>query len=366
MSHKVASVLMLSGARLALANPICIRAAFASFRWHQPTAAATKRFTPSLSSIAAVIDDFSAPDTSLDSEDVNSNLESVLQVRNELIALSKDLALDSPSGLFITRKPDKVKFQDAVASLEAIAPKPSKKVDLLGDWTLLATANVPSSNIRSRLNKNDTGSKKEWFKQQINLNPIQKTIQKSLSVTQRIRTDGTFESTDLINRVDNVIEVTPLDTLGSVLPSDSPLSNLINGVNINPLQVSALKIVLVHKAVVESTSPILRTKISPSSTVVNVAGSSSFFTPEGEDVFGVNNILGDFQSGTFDTPFVDEDVRISRSSGPVFETLRVFVRQTSHLEEDKNSVDSLEADFENEEKVRSTYEVEDSQEVTNE
>jgi len=338
---------------LALANPISHRAAFASYWRHQPKEA-TERFALSLSCTATINDECSEQKSL--SEDDESDLESVLQVRNELTALSKDLALDSPSGIFLSRELDKIKLRDAVACLEAIAPKPSVD-NILGDWTLLATANLPSSNIRNRFNKNEKANKKGWFKQQakldnngLNLNPIQKTIQKALSVTQRIRTDGTLESTGRINRVDNVIEVTPLDKLDSILSFDAPLTDLINAININPLQVTTLKIVLVHKAVVESASPILRTKISPTSTVVNVAGSSSFFSPEGEDVLGVNNLLGDFQSGTFDTPYVDEDVRVSRSSGPLFETLRVFVRQERRVREDSNSVNSPVVDTQNEEK----------------
>ena len=77
----------------------------------------------------------------------------------------------------------------------------------------------------------------------------------------------------------------------------------------------------------------------------NVAGTSQFFEPDGADVFGVNNLLGEFQSGTFDTPFVDKDIRISRTSGPVFEQLRVFVREGSTVLDDVGLLDSLKAEM---------------------
>ena len=107
--------------------------------------------------------------------------------------------------------------------------------------------------------------------------------------------------------------------------------------------------VLVHKATIESVQPILRTKdCIKSSTILNVAGTSSFLEPNGSDILGVNNILGEWtlQQGTFDTPYVDENVRISRSSGPVFETLRVFIKQGSTLLEDESQLlDNLSAEL---------------------
>ena len=93
----------------------------------------------------------------------------------------------------------------------------------------------------------------------------------------------------------------------------------------------------------------------PWRTVFNVAGSSQFFNPDGEDVFGVNNLLGDLQAGTFDTPYVDEEVRISRSSGPVLEQLRVFVREGSPLL-DSEGIENLVAELEVEDESKATVE----------
>ena len=65
---------------------------------------------------------------------------------------------------------------------------------------------------------------------------------------------------------------------------------------------------------------------------MNVAGSSQYLDPDGGDVFGLNNVLGEFLNvGYFDTPYVDGDVRLSRTSGPASEQLRVFVRVGSAL-----------------------------------
>ena len=181
-------------------------------------------------------------------------------------------------------------------------------------------------------------------------------------MTQRIRNDynGGENETSSINRVDNVIEFTPLNTLEDILPSSLPIYDIVSKININPLQISKGKVVLIHKAEIESTKPILRTKISWTSSVLNVAGESQYFDTDGDDVFGINNLLGEFINvGTFDTPYVDEDVRISRSSGPVFETLRVFVKKgSSLLDEDSMLLENLSAEL----RVEEDMEVEQSEE----
>lgn len=252
----------------------------------------------------------------------------------------------------LSRPSDKIKLQKAINELEGLlGSRQYEKELLLGDWILIATANLPSSDIRRRFdtnnnNKKSTEKKKKngWFNSMKNnnsqLNPIQKSLQKSITVTQRIRNDGSNEVAppSIINRVDNVIEFTPLDTLESILPDNSPLSFLAS-LNVNPLKVSKGKVVLVHKAEVESVEPVLRTKITWTSSVLNVAGTSRNLDPDGQDVFGINNLAADFidSAGTFDTPFIDGDVRVSRTSGPVLEQLRVFVRVGSTLLADEAS-----------------------------
>lgn len=304
---------------------------------------------------SAAIDDIPSDIVTAEVAGEDGDPESILQSRNKLVALSKTLADNSPSGKFITRPSDKVKLQKAINDLEAMAGDSAggerAKEMLLGDWTLVATANLPSSDIRRRFNnkKDDNNKKKNgWFTKKErrsglsessnNDNPIQKSIRKTITVTQRIRNIDENNGGD-IDRVDNVIEYTPLDTLEDIVPESSPLYNLVSNVNVNPLQVKKSKVVLVHKANVESVEPVLRTKIAWVSSVLNVAGTSQYFDPDGADVFGVNNLFGDFINvGTFDTPYVDEDIRISRTSGPVLEQLRVFVREGSSLLEDSSGL----------------------------
>jgi len=289
----------------------------------------------------------------LDEDDDNN---SILRARNDLLALSKTLSSNSPSGTFLTLPADKRELRKAIQNLEAVSSASTgdkEKEMLLGDWTLIATASLPCSNIRQRMDSNQSTANnklKGWFDKKSLFgngdNPIQKSIRKTVKVTQRIRNDGPSDSDSVvgeINRVDNVIEITPLDTLESIIPTESPFYNLLGSVNVNPLQVKKTKVVLVHTAEVESVAPVLRTKIAWTSSILNVAGSSQFLEPEGEDVFGVNNLLGEFSgAGTFDTPFVDSDVRVSRTSGPVVEQLRVFVRQGNVLEEEDAEVRSSE------------------------
>jgi hypothetical protein len=316
-------------------------------------------------------------DTDSDNSSKYSDPEAVLQSRNRLIALCRTLTDNSATGKFITRPADKNKFQQAITDLEAISSSSGPTIHdrdmLLGDWTLIATANLPSSDIRRRMNEkkeqNDSSSgsgkkKKGWFNipkgrsglsTATSLNPIQKSIQKSFEVTQRIRNDGTSSSSDgRINRVDNVIEYTPIDSLEDILPEESPLSNIFGKLNVNPLQVKNSKVVLIHNAEVESVSPILRTKIAWVSSVLNVAGTSQFFEEDGADVFGLNNLFGEFLNvGSFDTPYVDEDIRVSRSTnGPLLEQLRVFVRSGSKVLSDNDEMlDSLTAEMRVEEEI---------------
>ncbi len=318
-------------------------------------------------------------DAPIDTSGSGGDPEAVLQARNRLVALSKALTTNSPAGKFITRPSSTKKFQQAIADLEAVAssssPTNRDKEMLLGDWMLIATANVPSSDIQRRItekqnNSSSNDKKRSWFTMpqrrsglsngNSSLNPIQKSIQKSFQVTQRIRNDGASSSSEEgeINRVDNVIEYTPLDTLEDILPKDSPLFNIFGKVNVNPLQVKKSKVVLIHKAEVESVAPVLRTKIAWTSSVLNVAGSSQYFEENGSDIFGVNNLFGEFLNvGSFDTPYVDEDVRVSRStSGPILEQLRVFVRVGSKILDESNEgmLDSLTAEMRVEEEMEVT------------
>ena len=83
--------------------------------------------------------------------------ETILQSRNKLLALSTALANNSPSGKFVTRPSDKIKLQNAINELEAKAATVDNNIYkelMLGDWTLIVTANLPTSDIRRRFDNN--------------------------------------------------------------------------------------------------------------------------------------------------------------------------------------------------------------------
>jgi hypothetical protein len=84
---------------------------------------------------------------------------------------------------------------------------------------------------------------------------------------------------------------------------------------------------------------------------VNVAGQSQILEPSGADVLGVNIPFGEYlNAGSFDTTFLDDTVRISRSKlGPV-DQIRVFIKTevadvvTRPLEDDLDDDDELAED----------------------
>lgn len=216
-------------------------------------------------------------------------------------------------GSFLVDTSAKIAFQNAVAALEQKSVKPSLSSDILGTWELACTTVTSSAGI-------DTSSFPNPL-QQIR-ESVTKTINKYVSVQQIVEapTDGGLE----IERIDHVIEYMPPKELSQVFDNlPEPLQN----VNINPLDVSKSKLVLIHKAAVESTMNPFSISLSLKSIVLNVAGTSTFLDPNGKDVTGINIPLGEFlNGGTFETTYMDNELRISRGNTVAGDQLRVFVR----------------------------------------
>jgi len=144
------------------------------------------------------------------------------------------------------------------------------------------------------------------------LNP---KIKNSIKVTQMIRSNQDTYETGILDRVDNIIEFDNTST--HLLPAF-----------LNPLSIDQSKLILIHKAKVESFVP-FRTKLALQSIVLNIAGTSQNLDPDGADVFGLNipSLSEWMNSGEFDTTYVDDDVRVSRGTIGFLDETRVFIRK---------------------------------------
>ncbi|GAX10670.1 hypothetical protein FisN_14Lh178 [Fistulifera solaris] len=227
--------------------------------------------------------------------------------------------LKSQNGVFIVDPKAQDELQKAVQELEQQSQtmKSPGPEAYLGDWTLLCTVATPKSNFPPiPILPN---------------NPIRESIAQAsnqyVKVVQRIRSDNNSQT---VNRVDHVIEYQPPDQIGNVLSAIPNLPEAIAKLKLpNPLQVSKSKVVLCHQAQVSpSDSSLFTTKLTLTSVVLNVAGTSAMLDPQGADVWGVNlpgvqDVLG---RDTFETTYLDDTLRISRTQAGFIDQLRLFVR----------------------------------------
>jgi hypothetical protein len=76
---------------------------------------------------------------------------------------------------------------------------------------------------------------------------------------------------------------------------------------------------------------------------VTVAGKSRYLDANGADVFGIKIPLGDLlNSGSFETTYVDETIRVSRGTIPFFDELRVFIKvREDGMQKESSNITSL-------------------------
>lgn len=263
-----------------------------------------------------------APRLSLQStvEDNASTSIDVATTMAKVELLETARSLHDDFGCLIIDSKAQDRLREAVEKLEAVAEPPSAPRELIGNWTLLcstASASLQNGPL-DKINGIDT-SKLPFFNQGP-LKSIRDTLNKSLKVQQVIRAEAT---PGVIDRVDHVLQYAPPDTLSEFLEN---IPDTLKNLNINPLQVSQSKVILVHKAEIDSTSP-LSTKLSLSSIIVNIAGKSQILDPNGADVIGINVPFGEFlNAGAFETTYMDDKIRVSRSKVGIVDQLRVFVK----------------------------------------
>lgn len=229
--------------------------------------------------------------------------------------------IKSEQGVFVYDSKAKADLTEAVKELEAVASPPSRddyETMFNGNWELVCTT--------SATDKTGIDLSKLPF---LNEGPI-KNVRESLN--RRVRVVQKIVGSP-VDRVDHVIEYMPPADLDDVF-GDVP--EALKMLSLNPLELTKSKVSLVHKAQVESVVPKLTTKLSLESVVLNVAGKSQFLDPAGADVLGINVPLGEFlQAGSFDTTYMDDDLRVSRSKVGPIDQLRVFRRVNPKVEEEQ-------------------------------
>ena len=130
------------------------------------------------------------------------------------------------------------------------------------------------------------------------------------------------------------------------------LPEQLTSLNIYPLQVSASKLSLVHKASIVDDPLLLKTQLSLSKIVLNIAGRSTILDPAGRDIAEIPiPSLGQFIQGSiFETTYADDTLRISRGQAQNFidEQLRVFIKKSTTSSTSTIDVDEfIDPEFDN-------------------
>ena len=182
-----------------------------------------------------------------------SALATATEAKQNLINVAE--RLKAKEGVLLVDSQSKSDLKKAVAELEAAADPPTQDdfdSKFKGDWMLLCSTATNADGI-------DT-SKIPFFNEGP-LKSIRDYINRSLKVEQRIRS---MTDSGTVDRIDHVLEYQPPDTLKELLDN---LPDALTSLNINPLHVIQGNVTLIHKAQVESVTPVLRTKITLESIV---------------------------------------------------------------------------------------------------
>jgi len=278
--------------------------------------------------------------------------------RGELIEVC--MRLKDENGLLLVEKEAKEELTEAVEFLESVSEPPSLAADvnvekdLIGSWTLISTTSTSTPGIdRSKLPAFLLSDPLERLREN-----VRQASNKYVTVEQVVKSTT---AAGVIDRVDHVISYRPPKKLQDLIDD---LPDAITSLDINPLDVSQSKLILIHKASILKSDGTMKTKdtyedtagddgnlsalkmkLTLSSVVLNVAGTSTVLEPDGKDLIGINLPFAGFVAdsellnsspagkfGIFETTYLDDDLRISRSRSPTgFDQVRVFVRSDSKL-----------------------------------
>lgn len=188
------------------------------------------------SQLLSTLDGTEAP--SLDKQAITAGpKEKVLNIAN---------SLKEKFGVFIIDKNGQEELRDAVSDLESVSERPvfdedTKKI-MLGNWTLVCTTSSNKA-LPSPLGSGVDTSKIPFF----NVSPL-KEMRESLNKCLVVQQSILAKDSEDINRVDHILEYQPPNNLQDILDK-------LPSFDINPLDVTKGKAVLIHEADVSNTGP---------------------------------------------------------------------------------------------------------------
>jgi PAP_fibrillin len=250
----------------------------------------------------------------------NNDMMIMMNARKQLLDTCQQLKNDY--GIFLIEKSSIEQFKEALNIFERESSSSSNTMimpeQMIGEWELICTTSIQNNNgieIPALFNQGPLRTIRDSIRQ---------TINRYWKVEQHINTN--------LDKIDHIIEYDPPTELQDVINN---LPTQLTSFNINPLQVSSSKLSLVHKATVvnnnnnDSGINPLKIKLTLSNIVWNIAGTSTILDPKGKDIaqFPIPDLGDLLNAGEFDTTYVDDILRISRSkiTNPILEQEQVRV-----------------------------------------